>query len=53
LLQRRKVTRWANSDISRRSNSRRYLMTLSASARKFTGNSMPVAFAVLRLITNG
>ena len=32
---------------------RGYSITSSANATKFTGNSMPVAFAVLRLITNG
>src|SRR5262249_20456494 len=34
------------------SNWDRYSMTSSASAKKFTGSSMPVAFAVLRLMTS-
>jgi hypothetical protein len=36
----------------RRKSLAAYSITSSASATKFTGNSMPVAFAVLRLMTS-
>ena len=50
--------RTPRSGLMHRSKCRRrvaisHSITSSASARKFGGNSMPVAFAVLRLITSG
>ena len=42
----------AKSGLTQCSNWDRYSITSSASAKKFTGSSMPVAFAVLRLMTS-
>jgi hypothetical protein len=49
---RSETTRCAISDRTQRSKIRAYSITSSASATKFSGNSMPVAFAVLRLMTS-
>jgi len=45
------VSNAPNGDIGRLFQA--YSITSSASATKFGGSSMPVAFAVFRLITNG
>jgi hypothetical protein len=49
---RRDVRFVPKADIARCSKIVRYSITLSASAKKFTGSSIPVAFAILRLITS-
>ena len=47
LLRRRELQRWANSDIADP-----YSITLSARANNASGTAIPIALAVLRLITS-